>query len=151
MVFDLKHLDLVRVIQALFRSSIPAGIGIAHHLIEGSEQLTRTECEELLMNGAKTIGTRSVILIDYVKGRPIKFDFVTTTGLAYATAYDTRNGKYRFLEALIEEFGKDSIVIKRKKYPPYTSFDDILQRKEQIKEWEKIMRQQVWNNFLPKN
>ncbi len=151
MIFNLADLDLVRVLQTLYRHALQAGMGIPTYQKIGTQELSREECEELLMNGAKTIGDYSVITVDYVKGKPIKFEFLVDKKLAHATSYDVRNGKYRFLEALIYEFGNETFIIKRKRYEPYTKFVNIEERKKEIKQWEKIAKEISWNRILPKN
>jgi hypothetical protein len=154
MKFNIKHLDLVRVVQTLYRHALPVGLGIGENIASGIKKLPIEEVETLLLNGTRVYPGRkniTVITIDYVHGVPLKFEYVIQTGITYATDYDVRNGKYMFLEALIDEFGSKNIIIVRKSYESGHEFADRAERKKEIKEWQQIIRSNFWDNILPKN
>jgi len=141
MEFDITHLDKKVLVQTLFMHSEPLGYGrneynFRKQLNDNVDGLTDDECEIILDEyNAVDIGT--VAVLDYHKGKPMKLYFLKQKGgrvLVDSSGYDSRNGKYRFLEALLNIFSLDEILITKKGYKQYIMEDlpeHLLRPKEQ--------------------
>jgi hypothetical protein len=152
MKFDLQHYDLVRVIQTLYRHAKPAGIGMLRsHFEDIKQNLSRGYCENLLLNSTISIRSRKEICVDYIFGRPIKFEYDLNKKIIDSVKYDVRNGRQMFWTALVNEFGTDSVKIVRKRYPPFTNFLNVASTKQASLELKKTIRSIQWNSSLPKN
>lgn len=153
MVIDITHLDKTLLIQALFAFANPAGLGKAEFLfrkIKGDnvDGLTEAECE-LILSQVENIEYTHVQLIDYLKGKPIKLNFYRKKNgriLVETSSYDSRNGKYRFLEALLNFFPLDEIYITRKTFEPYTFTnipEHLLRSKEQLSLFKTLLNNTI--------
>ena len=63
--------------------------------------------------------------------------------IAYSDAYDARNGKYRYLEALLDIFSLDEILIIKKGYRHYTLSDlpkHLIRTKEQEAVFKELLK-----------
>ncbi len=124
MVFNITKLDKVLLIKTLYNHSSPKGLGQAEHSVRSARGenvigLTDKECESILSldNRNGTVG-----LMDYHNGKPIKLNFEHQRNgniLVDSNGYDSANGRYRFLEALLSVFDFDEIIITKKGYPTY--------------------------------
>lgn len=129
MTFDVTNLNLKTLIKAVFAYAEPAGLGIAEYATrkswnENVDGLTDSECEEILAEFYET-KDKYIRVLDYYKGKPMKLDFIKKTNgrIVIGTgAYDARNGKYRFFEAMLDTFLEEEILIVKKGYGEY-SFD----------------------------
>jgi len=123
MEFDITHLDRKILIRALFAYSSPVGIGIAEYQTrklrnENVDGLSDSECVEILFKFEQMESGYKRVL-DYHKGKPMKLDFVKNLNgqiKVGTSAYDARNGKYRFLEAMLDTFLEEEIIITKKGY-----------------------------------
>ncbi len=123
MEFDITHLDRKILIRALFAYSSPVGFGIAEYQTrklrnENVDGLSDFECAEILSEFEQMESGYKRVL-DYHKGKPMKLDFVKNSNgqiKVGTSAYDARNGKYRFLEAMLDTFLEEEIIITKKGY-----------------------------------
>jgi len=132
MKFDITNIDKKKLLKTLFSHSFPTnhGVGKVEYLVrkdrgENVDSLTDEECEDILFNfnTYSDILPQSFRILDYYKGKPIKIVFDKQKNgriLVDSCGYDSRNGKYMFLVAMLNEFPKEEIFIVRKKYLPYT-------------------------------
>jgi len=133
MEFDVTNLDKVLLIKTLYVHADPKGRGIDEYNFLKDRGLnviglTDYECNEIL--NTYHPGT---ILIDYLKGKPIKLSFSRQSNgqiFVSSTGYDCRNGRYRFLEALLNVFDLDEILIIKKGYSQHLNrmIDDYTHR-----------------------
>jgi hypothetical protein len=122
MVFNVTELDKVLLLQALYSHASPKGVGRIEHSVRAARGenvvgLTDEECEMILSMDHPDATT---LLVDYYNGKPIKLDFEHQRNgqdLVCSDGYDSRNGRYRFLEALLNVFDPDEIIIVKKGYP----------------------------------
>lgn len=122
MEFDITDLDKVLLIKTLYAHAVPNGMGKAEYFVrqvrgENIIGLSDEECEEIL---SKDDPDALEQLIDYHKGKPIKLSFDHRSNgkiFACSDGYDSRNGRYRFLEALLNVFDLDEIIFIKKGYP----------------------------------
>jgi|GEM_PF-1160191 len=126
MYFDITNIDRIALLQALYAYSEPAGYGqltykIKDHLGEQVNGLTLNEAKNLLETAEESVNGIFRVA-DYYNGKPLKFSFrkkpngqiVTST-----SGFDTRNGKFRFFEAMLNTFPFDEIIITQKSYPSH--------------------------------
>ena len=73
MAIDIKGLDKVEVLRALYMGTRPLGLGILHDRPTG---LTREEAKAAIEACARPDGS---VRLDYVAGRPIKVTFLGDT------------------------------------------------------------------------
>jgi hypothetical protein len=99
--------------------------------------VTDDECEIILAE-FNDLDKGYVKLLDYHKGKPMKLFFekkVNGRVLASSNGYDSRNGKYRFFEAVLNVFLLDEILITKKGYKQFTladlSEDQILPKEKE--------------------
>ena len=126
MVFDISDLDKVVLLQALYAHAEAAGYGKLEYKIKDRRGirvngLSLEEAKAIWEKSAAQIASSgSAEVVDYHNGKPIKLDVKrnpsTQRLLAYSSSFDTRNGRYRFLEALLSSFGNEEIIIKEKGY-----------------------------------
>jgi hypothetical protein len=121
---------------------------------ENVEGLTNKECENILMEFNQiNVGYRHIL--DYHKGKPMKLIFVKKNSgriLVSSADYDARNGKYRFLEALINTFVAEDILITRKGYKNSTLYDlKAHPQLERSKEDEAYFRDMIKNTIQKEN
>ncbi|SHK69019.1 hypothetical protein [Epilithonimonas mollis] len=152
MRFDISKLDLKLLLRALILNSEPNGIGIAEYLIKKDRNLlvdSITDKEfEFYTYDLRNAKEGNFRILDYYYGKPIKFDIRKKANgqiLVDSSAFDSRIGKYKFLEILISYFQTKDFTIIKKGYT-YNNFPETdLNRKEDIKELKKIT-----NNLLVK-
>lgn len=151
MIFDLSKLQLARVVKTLYRHANPYGYGIVDVPLEKNEELSTEEIQGKLMDGVKNVGGIFLIQIWSLNSRPIRFELECRTKFANATEYDKRNGKHRFLNALVAEFGTQAIDIKRFNYPKGVKFgiDDSEDSESEL--WRKFSYRLKLMNSLSKN
>lgn len=121
MEFDITHLDKVLLIQTLYFHANPKGYGEREYdemLQKGKavEGLSKNECESIL-RGYNAKG----YLVDYYNGKPLKLHWRKTRNgklLMLSLPYDSIHGRFRFLEALLNVFGPEEIIITQIKYDP---------------------------------
>lgn len=124
MVFNVTKLDKVLLLKTLYDHAAPQGLGRAEYFVraergENVVGLTDEECNLILSADHPDL---TVSLMDYYKGKPIKlsFDYQRNGEILVDTnGYDSRNGRYRFLQALLGIFDLEEIVIVKKGYPAY--------------------------------
>lgn len=124
MDFIVNNINRIQLIQAIYIHADPKGYGELEHKVrdekgENVEGLTDEECREIIE--AADPGSNGY-LVDYLKGKPLKLEFYEKSNgqvLASSAAYDLRNGKYRFFEALLNTFSLDEILIASKSYPSH--------------------------------
>lgn len=129
MVFNVTNLDKVLLLQTLYAHASPKGLGRIEYSVRAKKGenvvgLTDEECEMILSTEEPDA---TAILVDYYKGKPIKLDFQhepNGTILVDSNGYDLSNGRFRFLEALLNVFDVDEIEITKKEYPVH--LDDML-------------------------
>jgi hypothetical protein len=146
MEFDITHLDKRIVLQALFAFAAPLGIGKAEFKErrkrgENVIGLTDTECEILLTEFSEMKSGIKRIL-DYHKGKPMKVVFEKKSNgrvLVDSDSYDSRNGKYKFFEALLETFLLEDILITKKGYKQF-ALDDLRPELIRPKEEELVFK-----------
>lgn len=127
MTFDITNINLKTLLKAVFAYSEPVGLGMAEYKTrkswkENVDGLTDNECEMILFE-LNSNESKFIRLLDYYKGKPMKFDIVKKKNgqiLVNSSAYDARNGKYRFFEAMLDSFLEEEIIIIKKGYGEYT-------------------------------
>ncbi len=126
MEFNITRLDKVLLIQTLYAHSSPIGLGQAEYdLRDFRNELVSgvpiDECKSILAFAERN-GPHTRVL-DYLNGKPIKLNFFQKNNgeiITDASSYDERNGKFRFLEALLNVFDMNEILIIKKGYDSIT-------------------------------
>lgn len=153
MEFDITHLDKKLVIQTLFVHAAPLGFGKFEYthrkkLGDNVDGLSADECEFILYQ-FNELDKGNIRLLDYHKGKPMKLNFDKRSNgriLVDTNGYDTRNGKYRFLEAFLNIFAFDEIFITKKGYRQHSLSDlqeHLIRPKEQEKLFNSIIKQTI--------
>jgi hypothetical protein len=149
MEFDITHIDRKILVRALLVYAEPVGYGAFEYENRKAKKqnidgLTDKECEDILFDYENMeIGHKRVL--DYYRGKPLKIDFYKKENgqmFANSNAYDERNGKYRFFEALLDFIIIDEIKILRKNYGENDIIgqpEHIYRPNEIIKELKKII------------
>ncbi len=122
MEFDITKLDKVLLIKTLYNHAGLIGVGEAEYTFRGKRGenvlgLTDEECNEIL---SRDHPESMEMLLDYHNGKAMKLGFQHKfSGRTFASSdgYDSRHGRYRFLEALLNVFDLDEIIIIKKGYP----------------------------------
>ncbi|HXI01194.1 MAG TPA: hypothetical protein VNI52_13080 [Sphingobacteriaceae bacterium] len=122
MEFNITKIDKVLLIQTLYAHAESRGLGEAEYFVKDANGymvsgLPVDECNMILAEAEHKGYSQRVI--DYHNGKPIKLGFhfrrngeiITST-----SSYDKRNGKFRFLEALLNVFDLEEILIVKKNY-----------------------------------
>lgn len=130
MEFDITHLDKKIVLQALFAYATPLGLGKVEfkELRKRGKNvigLTDEECHSLLLEFS-AMESGIIRILDYYKGKPMKLVFEKKSNgriLVDSDSYDSRNGKYKFFEALLETFLLEDILITKKGYRQFALED----------------------------
>lgn len=153
MRFDITNIDKNLLLRALFAYSSPIGYGKEEYKArkswnENVEGLTDLECDQILSEF--NLNESGVFyILDYHKGKPMKLNFYRkTTGqvIVDSEAYDVRNQKYRFLEALLDTFDEEEIIIIKKSYREFT-FLDLPKNKIRTYQEDKIFRDLIKNSI----
>ncbi len=124
MKFNVTNLDKVLLLQTLYVHADPKGYGVGRYndlqqqgkIVEG---LSRKECE-VILNRRQGEGTG--YLVDYYNGKPIKLyieDMPADQLWINSIPYDLAHGRFRFLEALLNTFDPEEIIITKKEYDPF--------------------------------
>jgi len=131
MRLDITNIDRKMLLKGLLAYASPVGLGIADYnyrksIRDNVDGLTDDECEELLYE-FETKDEGYTRVVDYYKGQPIKLDLLKKKSgqiIVDTTGYDTRNGKYKFFEVMLDFFLEDEIIVLTKGYPQHLSFQD---------------------------
>lgn len=153
MEFDITEIDKKLLIRALFAYSAPVGIGVAEYAIrkarkENVDGLSDEDCNEILFD-FNQIEKGNMRVLDYLKGKPMKLDLIKKTNgriLTNSAAYDARNGRFRFLEAMLDTFSADEIMIVKKGYPEF-NFSGQAENLKRPKANEKMFRAVIKNTI----
>lgn len=152
MEFDITTIDKTLLVKALIAHSSPLRLGKAEYdtrekLGELVDTITDEECELALMEfNYSNDQPRGFRIFDYYKGQPIKLVFYRNRNarvLVSSDYYDARNGKYRFLEAMLNTFSLEEIKITKKGYRPliFTDLPEHLVRpKTQENEFKLMLK-----------
>ena len=122
MEFNITKLDKVVLLQTLYAHASPLGLGKAEFLARDLRNelvsgMSIDECK-LILELSKT-DLPAARILDYHNGKTIKLVFFPKRNgeiVTDSTSYDERNGKFRFLEALLNVFDLDEILIIQKGY-----------------------------------
>lgn len=126
MEFDITNTDKVKLLKALYDYADPTiGVGGAEFITrkvrgENVSKLSDLECAIALSDFKESTDSGCFRIFDYHNGKPMKVVFYRlSTGrvLVSSNNYDERNGKYRFLEAMMSCFPKKDILIVDKSTP----------------------------------
>ena len=152
MEFDITDIDKKLLIRTLFAHSAPVGLGQAEYDVrktfgEVVDGISDKECDNLL-GEYRYISERDKIfgILDYHKGKPMKLNFYRNKNERVVTSsdsYDVRNGRYRFLEAMLNAFNLDEIKITKKGYRQFVMVDlpsDLVRTKEQKKMFMDLLK-----------
>lgn len=159
MEFDITDIDKKLLLQCLFAHSEPIGFGKVEHSVrkswgENVDGLTLEDCEELLeeFNSSTSLSTVYDI-VDYHKGKPMKVNFYRNKNNRISVdseSYDVRNGKYRFLEAMLNTFSFDEIKITKKGYRQMV-FNNLPQNLIREKTQEKMFKNLIKDTIRQEN
>jgi len=157
MEFEITRLDKKLLIQTLFSHSAPLGFGELEYdhrkkWGENVDGLTDDECEFILYK-FNQLDAGNIRLLDYYKGKPMKLNFDKKASgrvLADSDGYDTRNGKYRFFEALLDIFFLDEILITKKGFRQFFIID-LQEQLKRPKEQEAIFKNILKNTIKKEN
>ena len=150
MYFDITNIDKVALLQALYAYSEPAGYGqltykIKDHRGEQVNGLTLNEARNLLSSAEESVnGIFSIV--DYHNGKPLKFSYRKKQNgqiVASTTGFDTRNGKFRFFEAMLNTFAFDEIIITQKSYPSHIIDQFDLESLQRPQHQEKLFKKLI--------
>ena len=126
MEFDITNIDKAKLLKALYDYADPTfGVGYAEYITrkdrgENVSELSDLECAIALSDFNESTVSGSFRIFDYHNGKPMKVIFYRLSNgrvLVSSNHYDERNGKYRFLEAMINHFPKKDILIVDKSTP----------------------------------
>ena len=127
MEFDITNIDKVKLLKALYAYADPSIGGVASAEFftreargENVSELSDLDCAIALSEFNESSIRESFRIFDYHNGKPMKVVFYRlSTGrvLVSSNHYDERNGKYRFLEAMLSAFPKKDIQIVDKSTP----------------------------------
>lgn len=157
MEFDITKIDKVLLIQTLFSHSAPLGLGKAEYDTrrkggQNVEGLTDDECYILLYDFNNN-DEEFCSIADYYKGKPIKLNFQRKKNgriLVDSDRYDSRNGKFRFFEAMLNIFSLDEIYITKKGYGHY-ALEDLTDDQKRPPEEEIIFKGLLKNTVKATN
>jgi hypothetical protein len=140
MNFNIAHLDKVLLIQTLYYHASPKGYGEQEYaqLLEAGEAvegISTQDCRAILKQGARL---RTGYLVDYFNGKPLKIEWNKVSRhrtIMSSTPYDVIHGRFRFLEALLNVFDPEEILITDKNYS--AAHDrDFVQQQRRLREFE---------------
>ncbi len=157
MEFDITHLDKRLLIQSLFAHSEPLNLGKAEYDTrkkwgENVDGLTVEECD-IILHDYNQLDSGSLRILDYHKGKPMKIVFERKSNgreLIDSDSYDERNGKYRFLEALLNIFSTDEVFITKKGFRQF-AFTNIPEHLIRSKEQEDLFKNLLKNTVEKRN
>lgn len=159
MEFDITDIDKKLLIRTLFAHSAPLGLGKAEYDVRKSrgqvvDGIGDEECGYLLSEyNSSYERPAGFSILDYHKGKPMKLNFFRKTNgkvVVDSDSYDARNGKYRFLEAMLNTFLIDEIKITKKGYRQFTMVD-LPSHLERPKEQNKMFKDLLKNTEQKKN
>ena len=152
MEFDITDINKKKLIRTLLVHSVPIGLGQAENDFrksfgEVNDGISDEECEYLLAEYNYNSERDSLFgILDYHKGKPMKLNFYRKRNGRVVTStdsYDARNGKYRFLEAMLNAFHLDEIKITKKGYQQFIMTDlasDLERTKEQARMFRDLLK-----------
>jgi hypothetical protein len=117
MKFNISSLDKAKVLQALFKHAL-VRYDFDPQKKEVSE-LSYEEANRIITQCTKNYGSAMVVEIEILHGVPVKLFYDKAQGIVSSYSYDTVHGKYRYLYALLSEFGFEAVIVVSKKYPRY--------------------------------
>lgn len=159
MEFDITNIDKRLLVQTLFAHSAPLGLGQAEYSVrkkwgENVDGLTDEECNEMLRDFNNSYAhSESFHIADYHKGKPMKINFYRNKNgriIVDSGSYDSRNGKYRFLESMLNIFSLDEILITKKGYRHFI-MTDLPEHLIRPKEQEAIFKNLLKNIIQKEN
>lgn len=131
MEFDVSSIDLKDLLRALIANAKPKGLGEAEYnwrrsRKENTDSISDKEMNEFFKNFHEELegGQR---IVDYYMGMPIKLDLAKKPSGRIVTSslgYDRAHGRYAFLKVLLTYFHADDILILKKGYPQYYTFEE---------------------------
>lgn len=153
MQFDITQLDKKLVVQTLFAHAAPLGYGKMEYTSrknkgDNVDGLTDQECD-LILSDFETKPSGVIKLLDYHKGKPMKLFFEKKRNgriLVSTNGYDSRNGKYRFFEAMLNIFTLDEILITKKGYAQFALADlpkDLVRPKDQEAVFKSLLKHTI--------
>lgn len=152
MEFDITEIDKKLLIRTLFAHSAPVGLGQAEYIVRKShgevvDGISDEECEYLLNEfNHSSERPAGFGILDYHKGKPMKLIFFRKQNgrvIVSSDSYDARNGRFRFLEAMLNIFHLDEIKITKKGYRQFVMTNlpsDLVRPKEQKKNVSGIIK-----------
>lgn len=157
MEFDITNTDKKLLIQTLFAHSAPLRLGYYEYDFrkrfgDNVDGLSDEECESIL-HDFNQLDTGGLRILDYHKGKPMKLTFYKNNNsriLVDTGGYDSRNGKYRFFEALLNIFFLDEILITKKGYRHFV-MTDLPKHLIRPKEQEYIFKNLIKNTIQKEN
>lgn len=159
MELDITNIDKRLLVQTLFAHSAPLNLGEAEYTFrkksgENVDGLTDEECDNMLKDFNNSYSySKSFHIADYHKGKPIKLNFYRNKNgrvIVDTGSYDVRNGKYRFLESILNIFSMDEILITKKGYRHYI-MTDLPIHLVRTKEQEVMFKNLLKNTFQKEN
>lgn len=159
MEFDITDIDKKLLIRTLLAHSSPIGLGRAEYKFRKSigevvDGISDLECEYLLSEfNNSTERSAGFGILDYHNGKPMKLNFYRKTNgkvIVSSDSYDVRNGKFRFLEAMLNTFFLDEIKITKKGYRQFV-MTDLPSDLERTKEQNKFFRDLIKNTIQKKD
>jgi len=159
MEFDITNIDKKLLVKTLIAHSNTIGLGKEEYKFRKSfgeivDGINDIECDYILSeyNNSKK-GRSHFEILDYYKGKPIKLNFYRNSKgkvLVNTDSYDVRNGKYRFLESMLNTFFLDEIKIIKKGYRQFL-MTDLPESLKRNKEQNKLFRELLKNTDLKKD
>lgn len=159
MEFDITHIDKNLLLKALFAHAGPTRLGLTEYNIrkmwgENVDGLTDEECANMLegFNRSKVL-SEMFRIVNYHKGKEMKISFYRNRHgrvVVDAAGYDAKNGKHRFLEAMLSTFAMDEILITKKLYHGFTT-KDVSEYIVRAKAQEAVFKDLLKNTILRKD
>lgn len=155
MEFDITNIDKTLLVQALFSHSAPIGLGIAESIVrnqrgENVDGLTDKDCALLLYDFNNSYSrSENFHIADYHMGKPMKLNFYRNRNgrvVVDSARYDSRNGRFRFLEAMLNTFSMDEILITKKGYRHYVMAElpeRLIRPKEQDQKFKNLIKSTI--------
>lgn len=157
MEFDITKLDKRLLIQSLFAHSSPLRMGKTEYdfrkkMGDNVYGIPDEECDLILeaFNDSEIGGFR---VYDYHKGKPMKLVFYKNRNgriLVDSSSYDARNGKYRFLESMLNIFSLDEIYLTKKGYPHFV-MDELPEHLVRSTKDEEVFKTLIKNTIPQRN
>jgi hypothetical protein len=118
MKFDITNIDKKSLLKALYSFSTPKGMGVVEFDKSNNiENLSDSECDEMLLEFTKSTKGGIFTIADYYKGKPLKIFFNKSKKgriTVSADGYDSLNGVYSFFDIMLKTFLFDEILVTKK-------------------------------------